>query len=201
MINAVNREIPDEILEKYHKEGFQGSRYRDGKYYRKAAPRVRGYVDPGRSKMADSIQDAIRKCGGRNGMVFGFHHHFRDGDYIVNMVVQAAVDMGLRDITIAASSLGSAHDPVADYIERGIVTGIQCSEVKIQKRIPEPESAFSIMLGGLSGPLRGRELAVRVPAPNRGHACPAPCGAGSLLYAPQPRIATGKLSLLAGPVA
>ena len=159
MINAVNREIPDEILEKYHKEGFQGSRYRDGKYYRKAAPRVRGYVDPGRSKMADSIQDAIRKCGGRNGMVFGFHHHFRDGDYIVNMVIQAAVDMGLRDITIAASSLGSAHDPVADYIERGIVTGIQCSEVKIQKRIPEPESAFSIMLGVQSGPLRGRELA------------------------------------------
>ena len=130
MINAVNREIPDEILEKYHKEGFQGSRYRDGKYYRKAAPRVRGYVDPGRSKMADSIQDAIRKCGGRDGMVFGFHHHFRDGDYIVNMVVQAAVDMGLRDITIAASSLGSAHDPVADYIERGIVTGIQCSGIR-----------------------------------------------------------------------
>ena len=118
-----------EILEKYHKEGFQGSRYRDGKYYRKAAPRVRGYVDPGRSKMADSIQDAIRKCGGRDGMVFGFHHHFRDGDYIVNMVVQAAVDMGLRDITIAASSLGSAHDPIAQYIEDGIVTGIQCIEL------------------------------------------------------------------------
>ena len=69
MINAVNREIPDEILEKYHKEGFQGSRYRDGKYYRKAASRVRGYVDPGRSKMADSIQDAIRKCGGRDGTI------------------------------------------------------------------------------------------------------------------------------------
>ena len=130
MINAVNREIPDEILEKYHKEGFQGSRYRDGKYYQKAAPQVRGYVDPGRSKMAESIQDAIRKCGGRDGMVFGFHHHFRDGDYIVNMVVQAAVDMGLRDITIAASSLGSAHDPVADYIERGIVTGIQYSGIR-----------------------------------------------------------------------
>gem|GEM_PF-4621368 len=30
MFNAVNREIPNEILEKYHKEGFQGSRYRDG---------------------------------------------------------------------------------------------------------------------------------------------------------------------------
>ena len=130
MINAVNREIPDEILEKYHKEGFQGSRYRDGKYYRKASPRVRGYVDPERSKMAESVKDAIRKCGGRDGMVFGFHHHFRDGDYIVNMVVRAAVEMGLRDITIAASSLGSAHDPVADYIEQGIVTGIQCSGIR-----------------------------------------------------------------------
>ena len=30
---------------------------------------MRGYVDPGRNKMAESIQDAIRKCGGRDGTI------------------------------------------------------------------------------------------------------------------------------------
>lgn len=29
MINKAGREIPDEILERYGKEGFQGSFYRD----------------------------------------------------------------------------------------------------------------------------------------------------------------------------
>ena len=71
--------------------------------------------------------------------------------------------------------------------------------MKIQKRIPEPESAFSIMLGVQSGPLRGRELALRVSAPNRGQEAFAPCGARSLCSASRPRIAARKLSLLAGP--
>ena len=30
MVNSAGREIPDEILERYGKEGFQGSRYRNG---------------------------------------------------------------------------------------------------------------------------------------------------------------------------
>lgn len=130
MINQVGREIPDEILQAYHKEGFQGSCYRDGASYRKAAPKVRGMVDPGRSKLVGSIREALENCGIRDSMVLGFHHHFRDGDYIVNMVVAEAVAMGIRDITICASSLGGAHDPIADYIEQGIVTGIQTSGVR-----------------------------------------------------------------------
>ena len=60
MINQVGREIPDEILRAYHKEGFQGSHYRDGASYRKAAPQVRGAVDPGRSKLVGSIRDKNR---------------------------------------------------------------------------------------------------------------------------------------------
>lgn len=130
MINKIGREIPDEILQAYGKEGFQGSNYRNGKYYKKAAPTVRAWVDPGESKMVSSIREALEKCGIRDGMVLGFHHHFRDGDYIVNMVMKEVAEMGVRDITICASSLGAAHDPVAEYIEQGIVTGIQSSGVR-----------------------------------------------------------------------
>lgn len=130
MRNKIGREIPDEILREYGKEGFQGSFYRNGSYYRKAAPVVRGVADPRESKMVSSIREALEKCGARDGMVFSFHHHFRDGDYVVNMVMKEAADMGLHDITICASSLGAAHDPVAEYIEQGIVTEIQSSGVR-----------------------------------------------------------------------
>lgn len=130
MINQAGRDIPDEILKTYHKEVFQGSHYRDNHYYKKAAPTVRGVVDPAQSKMTASIREALEKCGIRDGMVLSFHHHFRDGDYIVNMVMKEVADMGIKDITICASSLGSAHDPVAEYIEQGIVTGIQSSGVR-----------------------------------------------------------------------
>lgn len=130
MINKAGRNIPDEILNAYKKEGFQGSRYRDNQYYKKAAPTVRGVVDPAQSKMVSSIHEALEKCGLKDGMVLSFHHHFRDGDYIVNMVMAEVASMGVKDITICASSLGDAHDPVADYIEQGIVTEIQSSGVR-----------------------------------------------------------------------
>ncbi len=54
----------------------------------------------------------------------------RDGDYIVNMVMEQVAAMGVKDITICASSLGAAHDPVAKLIEEGVVTGIQSSGVR-----------------------------------------------------------------------
>ena len=38
--------------------------------------------------------------------------------------------LGIKDITICASSLGAAHDPVAKLIEEGVVTGIQSSGVR-----------------------------------------------------------------------
>lgn len=130
MKNAVGRDIPDEILECYGKRGYEGAYVRDGEKYRKAAPEVKGHVDPKRSKMVGSVREALLKCGVRDGMVLSFHHHFRDGDYIVNMVMEEVAALGVKDITICASSLGAAHDPVAALIEQGVVTGIQSSGVR-----------------------------------------------------------------------
>ena len=37
---------------------------------------------------------------------------------------------GSKDLTIAATSLGEAHDPIAEYIEAGKVVGIQTSGIR-----------------------------------------------------------------------
>ena len=129
MINHVGREIADQFLTE-GKEAFQGQFYRDGYTYRKASPTVRAEVAPGRDKVVASLTEAIQKCGLRDGMTVSFHHHLRDGDYVVNMVMEAIASLGIRDITVCASSLGDAHDPIVKYIEDGTITGISSSGVR-----------------------------------------------------------------------
>ena len=112
MINAVGRDIPEEILEMTGKEVFQGNHYRDGYVYKKDGPYTKCVVNNTQSKLVANIHDVLIKCGIKDGMTLGFHHHFRDGDYIVNMVMEEVHKMGIKDITICASSLGKAHDPI-----------------------------------------------------------------------------------------
>lgn len=130
MLNAVGREIPEEILELTGKEVFRGNHYYDGKEYKKHGPQTTCVINSNGSKLVDSIHDVLVRCGIRDGMTVSFHHHFRDGDYIVNMVMKEIHDMGIKDITICASSLGKAHDPIVPYIEDGTVTNIQSSGVR-----------------------------------------------------------------------
>ena len=130
MKNAVGREIPDFLLTN-GREVYQGKQYMDGKYIRKASPCTRRYEKPQESKIVGTLADALRQCGARDGMTFSFHHHLRNGDYVVNMVMRAAIEeLGLKDLTIAATSLGEAHDPVAGYIEDGKVIAIQTSGIR-----------------------------------------------------------------------
>jgi citrate lyase subunit alpha/citrate CoA-transferase len=130
MINAVGREIPEEILALTGKEVFRGNDYFDGREYRKHGPKTTCVINSYGSKLVDSIQEVLIKCGIRDGMTVSFHHHFREGDFIVNMVMEEIHNMGIKDITICASSLGKAHDPIVPYIEDGTITNIQSSGVR-----------------------------------------------------------------------
>lgn len=130
MVNAVGRDIPEEILEITGKDIFRGNHYFDGKEYVKHGPKTTCVMNSNGSKLVNSIHDVLVKCGIRDGMTVSFHHHFREGDYIVNMVMEEIHKMGIKDITICASSLGKAHDPIMPYIEDGTITNIQSSGVR-----------------------------------------------------------------------
>ena len=129
MINSIGREIPDEVL-KDGLEPYRGAFYREGYVYQKAAPTVRSAVSPCESKVVASLREAIVKCGLKDGMCISFHHHFRDGDYVLSMAVEAIASLGIKDITICASSLGDAHTSIVKYIEDGTITGISSSGVR-----------------------------------------------------------------------
>lgn len=139
MLNAVGRDIPEEILKKTGKEVFQGSHHFDGHEFKKDGPKVRCVINQSGTKLLPSIREALEKCGIKDGMTLGFHHHFRNGDKVLNMVIEECHKMGIRDLCIAASSLGAQNDPIVPYIEDGTITEIQSSGVRggIGKAISE----------------------------------------------------------------
>ena len=130
MINAVGRDIPEEILKQTGKEVFQGNYYKDGKPFKKAGPMVTPVMNHDHDKMVKDIHEALVKCNAHDGMTVSFHHHFRDGDLVVCMVMKEIQKMGLKDITISASSLGKAHDDLVPMIEDGTITNIESSGVR-----------------------------------------------------------------------
>ena len=40
-----------------------------------------------KSEKVVSLEEAIRRCGLKDGMTVSFHHHFRGGDKVLNLVM------------------------------------------------------------------------------------------------------------------
>ena len=46
------------------------------------------------SKVIATLKDAVLRSGLKNGMRISFHHHLRDGDGVMNMVLGELAAMG-----------------------------------------------------------------------------------------------------------
>ena len=76
------------------------------------------------NKLVKSIKEAIKLSGLKDGMTISFHHHLRNGDYVLNMVLSEIAELGIKDITVNASSLFDTHSPIISHVENKTVTGI-----------------------------------------------------------------------------
>ncbi|MBQ6235633.1 MAG: citrate lyase subunit alpha [Clostridia bacterium] len=76
------------------------------------------------NKIRNSIREAILESGLKSGMTVSFHHHLRNGDYVLNMVMDEIAKLGIRDLTVNASSLFDVHAPLKEHIQNGVVTTI-----------------------------------------------------------------------------
>lgn len=83
-----------------------------------------------RRKVRDSLEEAIRESGLRDGMTISFHHHFREGDKSINRVVETLARMGFKDLTLASSSLNKCHAPLVEHIRNGVITRIYTSGMR-----------------------------------------------------------------------
>jgi citrate lyase subunit alpha/citrate CoA-transferase len=80
--------------------------------------------------MLSSIREAIEKSGLKDGMTVSFHHHFREGDAVLNMVMAEIADMGIRNLTLASSSIANVHEPIIEHIKNGVITNITSSGLR-----------------------------------------------------------------------
>ena len=117
--NSLGREIP---------EVWKGKRYdlyrdpwsRMPAVDRSTRPLVRR--NPWDSKLLKSVREAIEKTGLASVMTIATHHHLRNGDLLLNLLVRECDAMGLRDLTIASSSVHPVHAEMIPYIQKGVIT-------------------------------------------------------------------------------
>lgn len=128
MLNKIGREVPSNA------KGFGDIKPYNGPFAEAPTGNVYGRkvkeVKPGDSKMLGSIEEAIKKTGLKDGMTISFHHHFREGDYILNMVVDTIAKMGIKNLTLATSSLNNVHASLVEHIKSGVITSITTSGLR-----------------------------------------------------------------------
>ena len=125
MINKTGRLIPDTL------PGYAEVRPYSGPFAlspsgRMAGARIRAQKPSG-EKLLKSIDQAIDAAGLRDGMTISFHHHFRNGDFVLNSVVEAIARKNIKGLTLAPSSLNDVNDAILPYIEAGVITAIETS--------------------------------------------------------------------------
>jgi citrate lyase subunit alpha/citrate CoA-transferase len=74
------------------------------------------------NKLAASLREAIEHSGLKDGMTISFHHHLRNGDHVVNIVLNEIADMGIKDLTVASSSFFQVHEELVRHIKNGVIT-------------------------------------------------------------------------------
>jgi citrate lyase subunit alpha/citrate CoA-transferase len=122
MINALGREIPDYIEGYGQVTPFAGA-FAAKPAINRHAPPVKA-VHPGNGKLVASLVDVFRRIPIVDGMTLSFHHHFRDGDMVVNKVLAVAAELGLKGLTVALSSTFPVHAPLVEHIKTGVVRAL-----------------------------------------------------------------------------
>ncbi len=81
------------------------------------------------NKLVRSIREAVSLAGVKDGMTVSFHHHLRNGDFVLNMVMQEIANAGIKSINVNASSLFDVHAPLLKHIENGVVSGVSADYI------------------------------------------------------------------------
>jgi len=123
--NSVGRLVPN-VVNNIRQVPFKGV----GKFSpdgKKAAPQIHNcneYPLDG-NKVVGSLKEALMKAGLSDGMTVSNHHHFRNGDLVMNQVFDIAVEMGVKGLRWFPSAAFPCHEPVIDHINNGILIGLK----------------------------------------------------------------------------
>jgi len=128
--NAAGRRVPEIVngATQIPYKGVEGHRPAG----RKHAPTIRSASDypAAGDKRVASLEAALEKCGLRDGMVISSHHHFRNGDKLALLALQAAARLGVKDLMWFPSASFPCQAPVVDLMEKGVVHHISRGKMR-----------------------------------------------------------------------
>jgi citrate lyase subunit alpha/citrate CoA-transferase len=127
LVNAAGRRVPRVVngVEQVPYQGVGGHEPKGSKH----GPPIRScrdYPADGDKRVAD-LKTALQKCGLEDGMTISTHHHLRNGDRVALMALQAAAELGAKDLMWFPSASFPCHEPVMELMDRGVVQRIEGS--------------------------------------------------------------------------
>lgn len=125
-VNAAGRNIPNTIPGYGDVLPFRGYTKRLPKGNR-VGKKNRAAFNTKTDKTLPNIKAAIKASGLESGMTVSFHHHLRNGDYVVNMVLDACYEMGIKDLVVFPTALFGVHKHLTKHIQKGVIKQIQGS--------------------------------------------------------------------------
>jgi len=127
IINAIGREVPQTINGEAHIPYKGVNKHRpEG---RKAAPPISTCIDypPSGDKRVATIKEVLQKAGLKDGMTISTHHHLRNGDFVANMVFDAAAELGVKDLRWFPSAAFPIHENQIKHLESGVIHHVEGS--------------------------------------------------------------------------
>jgi len=112
--NGVNKMIPNECKAFISDDHFKQETYQ----------KIEKRLAQKEAQMLASISAAFDQIPIKDGMTLSFHHHYRNGDLLLNMVAEEIKKRNLKNMTLAPSSIFPIHKPLCELIENQQVTSI-----------------------------------------------------------------------------
>lgn len=110
-------------------------------------------------KIVNSYKELFQEINVTDSVTVSFHHHLRNGDYVLNNTITELAKLNIKDLTLAASGVFPCHEPIVPFVENGTISSIYCNYLN-------GPVAKVVSNGGLTGELvmqthGGRPRAIR----------------------------------------
>jgi citrate lyase subunit alpha/citrate CoA-transferase len=78
-------------------------------------------------KIVHSYKELFESIEVRNGQTVSFHHHLRNGDYVLNNTMLELGKLDKKELTLAASGVFPCHEPIIPLVKDGTIQHIYCN--------------------------------------------------------------------------
>lgn len=120
-----------------------------------------------KDKVTDDLKALIKDLDLKDNAVLSFHHHLRNGDKVLNLIMKEVQNAGIKGITLVASSLFPTHEELIPLIQDGTIENIVTSYITggLAKAISNGELKGHIIMqshGGRARTILNEEIEIDV---------------------------------------